>query len=140
MRPIHERMEVDLKLGGYSPGTRKIYVLYARLFAKYFKRSPEEMGEKETRTYLLYLIEQRRASRATIRQVRASLSFLYSITLHRPVEVAYIPVMRQQHRLPQVLSGREVADLLDAVASPKYRVILMALYGGGLLRAEGCRI
>src|SRR5213592_13278 len=70
------------------------------------------MGADEIRNYLLYLIEQRHASRSTIRQVRAALSFLYSITLHRPVEVAYIPVMRQQHRLPQVLSGREVADLL----------------------------
>ena len=131
MRPIHERMEVHLKLGGYSPGTRKIYLLYARLFAKYFNRPPEEMGENEVRTYLLYLIEQRHASRGTIRQVRAALSFLYAVTLHRPVEVAHIPVMRQQQRLPQVLSGREVAALLDAVASPKYRAILMELYGGG---------
>src|SRR5437867_4811233 len=89
MRPIHERMEVDLKLGGYSPGTRKIYLLYARLFAKYFNRPPEEMGENEVRTYLLYLIEQRHASRGTIRQVRAALSFLYAVTLHRPVEHSY---------------------------------------------------
>src|SRR5438093_4366797 len=140
MRTIHERMEADLKLGGYSPGTRKIYLLYARLFAKYFKRSPEEMGADEIRNYLLYLIEQRHASRSTIRQVRAALSFLYAVTLHRPVEVAHIPVMRQQQRLPQVLSGREVAALLDAVASPKYRAILMALYGGGLRIAEACRL
>ena len=140
MRTIHERMEVDLKLGGYSPCTRKIYLLYARLFAKYFNRSPEEMGEDEIRTYLLYLIEQRHASRATIRQVRAALSFLYAVTLHRPVEVAHVPVMRQQQRLPQVLSGREVAALFDAVASPKYRAILMALYGGGLRIAEACRL
>ena len=87
MKTIHDRMEMDLKLGGYSPGTCKIYLLYARLFAKYFNRSAEEMGEDEIRTYLLYLIEQRKVSRATIRQVRAALTFLFAVTLHRPVEV-----------------------------------------------------
>src|SRR4029450_13246982 len=140
MATIHERMEVDLKLGGYSANTCKIYLLYARLFAKYFNRSPEEMGANEVREYLLYLIERRRASRATIRQVRAALSFLYAITLQRPVEVEYIPVMRRQRRLPQVLSGTEVEALFSATVSPKYRAILMTLYGGGLRIGEACRL
>jgi len=34
MGQFRERMEADLKLAGYSPSTKKIYVLYARLFAK----------------------------------------------------------------------------------------------------------
>jgi integrase/recombinase XerD len=140
MRTIHERLELDLKLGGYSPHTCRIYLLYARLFAKYFKRSPEEMGADEIREYLLYVIERRRASRSTVRQIRAALSFLYAITLQRPVEVEHIPVMRRQRRLPQVLSGTEVEALFHAVASPKYRAILMAQYGGGLRIGEACRL
>ena len=140
MGQIRERMEADLKLAGYSPSTRKIYLLYARLYTKHFMRSPEEMGEKEIRTYLLHLLEQREASRSTIRQVRAALTFLYSVTLRRSVEVAYVPSMRRQHRLPQVLSGREVTALLDTVVNPKYRAILMALYGGGLRISEACRL
>ena len=36
-------MEEDLRLGGYSPSTRKIYLLYAKLFAKYHMRSPAEI-------------------------------------------------------------------------------------------------
>ena len=32
MKTIHDRMEVDLTLGGYSPATRRIYLLYGRQF------------------------------------------------------------------------------------------------------------
>jgi site-specific recombinase XerD len=133
-------MEADLRLAGYSPSTSKVYLLYARLYAKHFMRPPEEMGEQEVRAFLLYLIEERKVSRTTIRQVRSALTFLYAVTLRRPVEVAHIPVMRQQQRLPQVLSGREVTALLDAVVNPKYRAILMACYGGGLRITEACRL
>jgi len=87
MGQLRERMQADLQLAGYSANTSKIYLLYAKLYAEHFMRPPGEMGEKEIRTYLLYLIKERKASRATVRQVRAALTFLYSVTLRRPVEV-----------------------------------------------------
>ena len=45
MGQLRDRMEADLRLAGYSPSTRKIYLGYARLFAKHHMRSPAEMGE-----------------------------------------------------------------------------------------------
>ena len=65
MGQLRDRMETDLKLGGYSPSTRKIYLLYARLFAKHHMRSPAEMGEAEIRRYLLYMVEEKQISRET---------------------------------------------------------------------------
>ena len=59
MGQLRDRMETDLKLGGYSPSTRKIYLLYARLFAKHHMRSPAEMGEDEIRQYLLHMVEEK---------------------------------------------------------------------------------
>ena len=67
MGQLRQRMEADLRLAGYSPSTRKIYLLYARLFAKHHMRPPEKMGEKEIRAYLRHLIEERNASRETVR-------------------------------------------------------------------------
>ncbi|MFH1679939.1 MAG: site-specific integrase [Candidatus Eisenbacteria bacterium] len=140
MGKLHDRMEEDLTLGGYSPCTRKVYLCYARLFAGFHHRSPAEMGEQEIRVYLLHLVEERKVSRQTYRQVRAALTFLYAVTLRRPVEVAYLPVRRGKTPLPVVLSGSEVAALLDAVCDLKYRAILMAIYSGGLRISEACTL
>ena len=35
MGKLRDRMEEDLKLGGYSPATQRIYLLYAREFTRY---------------------------------------------------------------------------------------------------------
>ena len=59
-------MAADLRLGGYSPSTRKIYLLYAKLYM----RSPAAMGEQEIRQYLLHMVEQKKISRETYRQMR----------------------------------------------------------------------
>lgn len=140
MGQLRNRMETDLKLAGYSPSTRKIYLIYARLFAKHFMRSPAEMGEDEVKQYLLHMVEEKKCSRETLRQVRSALKFLYTTTLKRPVEVEHIPVPRRHHRLPTVLSGTEVQRLIDAVESPKYRAIVMCQYAGGLRISEACRL
>ena len=65
MGKLRDRMEQDLKLGGYSPATQRIYLLYAREFARYHMRSPAEMGEEEIRAYLTG-IGRKNFSRAAI--------------------------------------------------------------------------
>lgn len=140
MGQLRDRMQVDLKLAGYSPSTQKIYLLYARLFAKYHMRSPDEMGEEQIRQYLLHMVEEKKISRETYRQIRAALIFLYTVTLRRQTEVEHLPVRRKKVKLPVVLSGTEVKALLDAIRVAKYRAIVMAQYAGGLRISEACRL
>ena len=136
MGEIRDRMTADLTIGGYSDGTRDVYVLYATQFVKHFRRSPAELGADEVRAFLLHLVAERKLSRATLKIARASLKFLYTVTLRRPMEVDWIPVPRHQKRLPEVLSGTEVAALLGAVRSATYRAVLETMYAGGLRIAE----
>ena len=140
MGQLRDRMETDLKLGGYSPSTQTVYLLYARRFAEHFKRSPAQMGEEQIRQFLLYMVQDRKCSRETYKQVRAALIFLYAVTLKRPTEVDHFPVRRNKMRLPVVLSGTEVDRLLCAIRSEKYRAIMMAQYAGGLRISEACRL
>jgi site-specific recombinase XerD len=133
-------MEADLTLAGYRESTREQYLLWARQYTRHFMRPADEMGEEEVRTYLLHLIEDREFSASTVRGVRSALRFLYTTTLNRPLEVERLPVIRRRRPLPNVLSGTEVSSLLDAVRSPKYRALIMALYAAGLRISEGCRL
>jgi len=57
----------DLQLKGLTPKTQKIYLREVRNFAKYFDKSPEQLGEKELREYLLYLLNERKLAKGTYR-------------------------------------------------------------------------
>lgn len=91
MGELRDQMRADLTIGNYSRGTVKLYLMHVRRFAAYFMRSPAEMGSAEIREYLLWLAEQCRLSPSTMRIARASLRFLYEVTLRRPTEVVWIP-------------------------------------------------
>jgi site-specific recombinase XerD len=64
--------------------------------------------------------------------------FLYRVTLNLPMETEAIPVPRKDKRIPVVLSGREVEQLLGAIRRMKYRAVTMAMYSGGLRISEAC--
>lgn len=139
MGELHDRMLADLKIGGYSPSTTKIYLAYARAFARFHMRSPAEMGRDEVREYLLHMAE-RPVSPMTMRQVRASLTFLYATTLNRPIEVDRLPLQRPIRRLPVILSGTEVGQVFGLVRKDSYRTILQAMYSAGLRGREAVRL
>lgn len=140
MTRLRERMIEDLRLAGYSASTRRIYLLYARKFAQHFNRSPEILGEREVRRYLIHLLDDRQLGHDTYRQAHSALKFLYAVTLKRPFDLPCLPRRRSPHPLPSVLSGSEVRRLFESFSSHKYRVIAMALYGAGLRVAEACRL
>jgi len=79
---------MDLQLSGAKPRTQDAYLREVENLAKYFKRSPAELGEAELKEYLLYLMKERHLSEGTFRFYVAGLKFFYRTTLKRewPVE------------------------------------------------------
>jgi site-specific recombinase XerD len=89
---------------------------------------------------LLYLIEERKVSRSSLRQTRSALRFLYVVTLRRPMEIEWVPVPRKEKRLPVVLTGAEIQSLFDAVYNPMCRAVFMTMYAAGLRISEACQL
>jgi len=140
MGQLQDRMVADLTLAGYSESTARIYLIYARKFARHFMRSPAQMGDKEVRSFLLYLLQEQGVSYATYRQYRAALQFLYRVTLQRPEEIAHVPCRRKSHPLPVVLSPVEICAFFKRLRVFKYRAIAMVIYACGLRISEACRL
>lgn len=141
MGRLHDRMAEDLTLRNFSPATRRNYLLYARKFAAFFMRSPEDMGEPEIRQFLLHQLEVKHLTHASYRQIYAALKFLYTVTLGRAWEVEHLPYPRQRLRsLPVVLHAEELAILFQTIRSPKYRALFMTCYAAGLRINEACHL
>lgn len=135
MGHLRDKMSADLQLAGRSESTREHYIGCARIFAKYWMRPPEELGEREVRKFLLDLA-QRKISVGRYLQYLGALKFLYGVTLRRPEVVAGIPWPRTKRRRLDVLTRDEVARVLDAAPSPYWQAFFTTAYAAGLRRME----
>lgn len=135
MGHIRDRMDADLRLAGRSESTRRKYIGYARLFVKYFNRSPELLGEDEVRQFLLHLRE-RNLSDGAFLQYLGALKFLFGVTLRRPEVTDGIPWPRVRRRNPAVLTRDEVVRVFAQARTPFWRTFLVTTYAAGLRRME----
>ncbi|MFH1976548.1 MAG: site-specific integrase [Pseudomonadota bacterium] len=140
MGKLRDQMLVDLQLCGAKPRTQKAYLREAENLAKYFNRSPAELGEQELKEYLLYLIKERHLSEGTFRFYVAGLKFLYRITLKREWPVEKIKHPRAKSKLPIVPDLSEVESLFAVTRNLKHRAMLMITYSSGLRVSETARL
>jgi integrase/recombinase XerD len=137
MTPLRRRMIEDMRIRNLSPQTQRAYVEQVSRFARHFGQPPERLGQDEIRAWQVYLVEERRPPARSISVAVAALRFVYSVTLKRPWIVEDdIPTGRQPKKPPVVPSPEEVARFLDAVKSPKHRMILTVCYATGLRISE----
>jgi site-specific recombinase XerD len=129
-------MLLDLQLSGAKPNTQRAYLREAQNLAKYFNKSPEQLGEDELKAYLLHLMKERHLSEGTFRFYVAGLKFLYRTTLKREWAVEKIRVPRAKRKLPVVLDLTEVESLFLVTKNLKHKAILMMTYSSGLRVSE----
>jgi len=140
MNTLRDQMLVDLQLSGAKPNTQKSYLREVDNLAKYFNRSPAELGEAEIKEYLLSLIKERHLSEGTFRFYVAALKFFYRTTLKREWMVEKIRHPRAKRKLPIVLDLSEVQSLLAVTKNLKHKAILMITYSAGLRASETARL
>jgi integrase/recombinase XerD len=140
MGKLRDQMRDDLMLKGYSPLTQRSYLNCVHQFARHYMKSPEDMGEKEIRDFLLHLVRERKASPSTQSMHVSAFKFLYTITLKRPEIVKDIPYPKRPQTLPVILSQEEVLFIFGAIRSIKYKAIVATAYAAGLRISEVCSL
>jgi integrase/recombinase XerD len=131
----------ELVRRNYSQATAHAYIGAIRRFAKYFRRSPDQLGPEHIRRYQLYLVQERKLNPKSVRLQMSALRFLFRKVLKRRYsndDLVLPKLLRRQ--VPIILSPDEVARLIDAAANLRHRTILMTLYSTGMRRAELCHL
>jgi len=132
MTHLRQRMQEDLRLRNFSERTIGRYTHIVAEFAKYFHKSPDQLGPEHIRTFLLHLLNERKLAWGTIQGARSALKFLYMRTLKQTWFDQEIIKPKVRRKLPTVWSREEVRALLDATTNTKHRALLALYYSAGL--------
>jgi integrase/recombinase XerD len=137
---LKKRMLDELRRRNYSQSTVRSYIHSIEDFARYFGKSPDQLGPEQIRDYQVHLFRDRKLSPGTVEGCGAALRFLYVKTLRRPYLKEDIPFPKRSRRLPLVLSLEEVRLLIDSAENLMHRAMMMTLYATGIRRAELCHL
>ena len=140
MSTLREQMQGDLQLRGITPRTQKDYLREVSNLAKYFNKSPEDLGESEIKEYLVHLLKDRKLSGGTYKYYVSGIKFLYRTTLKREGVVDTIQYPKSKRKLPVVLDLSEVQSLFSVTTNLKHKAILMITYSSGLRISEATRL
>lgn len=140
MSELRNKMKIEMELRGYSPLTIKNYILHVSNFAKFYKKSPDTLGENEIREYLHYCIIKKKLNECTVNYIHSSLKFFYTKILNRQWNIDKLSRIKEHRKLPVVLSPQEIKAIFDATENIKHKAILMTTYSAGLRVSEVCNL
>ncbi len=133
--PLRQRMIDDMTARRFKEKVQKDYVRHVRTFAAFLGRSPDTATSEDLRRFQLHMAKQQIGA-PTINSAIAALRFFFIVTLERPDLVRPLRTVSEPRRAPVVLSQEEVARLLEAAPSVKYKAALSVAYGAGLRVSE----
>jgi integrase/recombinase XerD len=133
--PLRQRMLDDMRMRKLSDKTQSHYIRAVVNLTRFLGHSPDTATAEDLRRYQLHLVEHGR-TRTSLNRTITALRFFFGVTLDRLDALAKMSPVREPRKLPVVLSGEEVAHLIEAAGTPKYQAALSVAYGAGLRASE----
>src|SRR5271156_4991933 len=132
---LRQRMIEDMDMRRFSRETQRNYLRDVGRFARFLGRSPDTATADDIRQFQIAQHDLGMPV-PTMNSIVSALRFLFTITVDRPDLARRLVRAKHPRNLPIVLSQDEVARLLNATTSLKYRAALSVAYGAGLRVAE----
>jgi len=135
MNQLLQQYQQDLALRGYSYHTQHNYFSKIKYFFDYTNNDPE-VSEQNIKSYLYYLINDRKLSNEYLRSSYSALKYFCVQTLDMPWVMDQIPRLKKTKKLPVWLTQKEVFKLIHNAANIKHKALLLIVYSSGLRVSE----
>jgi integrase/recombinase XerD len=131
----YSKFEQQMTIGGYSNSTLFNYSRAVAKVSLHFKKSVLDLDPDEVNEFLYVLAKEKGASSAYFKHLVYGLRFFFR--LHgKDDHVFRLPSIKNDRKLPVVLSREELRRLFVAPQRLKQRVILSLIYSAGLRVGE----
>jgi integrase/recombinase XerD len=98
--PLSKKMTDELVRRNYAETTVQSYPRGVEQFARYFNRSPDQLGPEHIREYTAHLFENRKLSSRTVSQQIAALRFFYVKTVRKGWRIEDTPYPKKEKTGP----------------------------------------
>src|SRR3989344_1500804 len=132
-----KKLEIELRIRGFSENTLKTYLTQNQLFFDYIKKSPDEIEEDDIKSYFSHL-KLNNISNKTLSLKKAALTFFFKEIMKKSIINFKTPKL--ERKIPEVLNKDEIKKLIQSSRSLKSRLIIKLLYSTGLRVSELCNL
>ncbi len=135
---LYQQLLHELKLRGLAPKTIDAYSRSVRRITRFFDCCPDHLDAAQLKAYFAALVDSH--SWSTVKLDRNGLQFFYRYVLDKQWQWIKIFKPPQMQTLPDILSQREVRDLINRCRKLRYRVYFLTVYSMGLRLGEALHL
>lgn len=138
---IRKKFIDRMNLYGLTKSTQKSYITGVKGLADYYNQSPDTLSDDQVRHYFRHLLTDRKLQWSSCKTYLGGILYFFRHICNREIDDRYgLPPRPMGRKLPVVLSMEEVARLFASVDNLKHRVLLKAMYSGGLRIGEAVKL
>jgi len=130
-----EKLKTELQIRGFSEKTIKAYVFHNQRFLDFIKKNPDEISEDDVKSYMAYLMAERKQKPSSVNLVLSSLKFMYQEIMKKRIFDG-IKSPKNEKKLPTVLTRDEISKMIKALKNGKHRLLIEFMYSSGLRVSE----
>lgn len=121
----------------YSPRTIEVYTSLVGSYLSVLKnRNPADIKDEEIGRYITKFYVQAGHSRSYQNQAINALKLFYRVEFNREIGQVVSLRPKREHKLPNILSQKEVKAILSSFTNSKHKTIFYLIYSGGLRISE----
>jgi len=133
---LREKVNLHMRLRGFSPRTVESYTHAYEELARYYMRPLDTLSCNDVQGFLDNLVTVRKLEWSTINVYFSSYRLLYEKILEWDEKRFSIPRRGRSRKRPGILSQDEVKSVIRALSNVKHRALLAMIYGSGLRVSE----
>ena len=132
-----KKIEMELKLRGFSSRTIKMYKLYNKQFLQNTQLNSKDVTEDDIKLFLSEKMNEDNLNSKTISLIKSSLLFFYNEIQGNKFNIKTPKIKKT---VPVVLSKEEITNLFECVSNKQHKIILKLYYSSGLRLSEAINL